>query len=306
MDREILERKWLAGELTEDELVEFRKLEDFELNNEILEGAKLFKASQFSTVKSFDELKPKLTKEEKPVINLRSYKMLYKIAALLVISLGIYFSFFNNTLTNVKTLASQKITFDLPDASTVALNADSKVEYNKKKWADKRELHLDGEAYFKVAKGSKFDVITSSGIVSVHGTQFDVKNRDNYFEVVCFEGVVSVSAHGNYYMLTKGKTYRFLNGKEQLNTTKNNEPNWVNNISSFDSVPLQEVLKELERQYNVVIIVNQIDTKRLFTGGFVHNNLEQALTSITVPFNLDYKRDKLNKITLYNREQSQP
>lgn len=308
MDSENLEKKWVTSELTDNELVEFKKLEDFELNSKIIEGAKLFKASQFSTVKGFDELKSKLNQKQKetPVVKLKSYRALYRIAAMLVVALGLYFAFFNSPLTTEEALASQKVNFELPDASQVALNSNSKIEYNKKTWANKRELTLDGEAYFKVAKGSKFDVITTSGTVSVHGTQFNVNNRANYFEVKCFEGVVSVSKDGKEYMLTQGKTYRFVNGHEELNTTEDTAPKWVNNISSFSSVPLEVVIDEFERQYNVTITVTNVDTKRLFTGGFVHDNFEQALASITVPFNLDYNIDELNKITLTNRDPNQP
>ena len=45
------------------------------------------------------------------------------------------------------------------------------------KWKNERSVNLDGEGFFKVAKGSKFDVETSAGTVSVVGTQFNVKNR---------------------------------------------------------------------------------------------------------------------------------
>ena len=302
MDKESLERKWLANELAEDELVAFKNLDDYELNSKILEGAKHFKASQFSTVKGFDELKPKLANKQFKVIKLQSYKILYRVAAILVIALGLYFTVFNNSITTIEALASQKTNFELPDASSVALNSNSTVTYNKNSWSKKRELTLDGEAYFKVAKGSKFDVITTSGNVSVLGTQFNVKNRNNYFEVKCFEGIVSVSTQGKEYKLTQGKTYRFLNGNEELSITDDESPNWINNISSFTSVPIQVVLDEFERQYAITITVIDVDTKRLFTGGFVHNNFDQAIASITVPFNLDYKKDELNKITLFNRE----
>jgi ferric-dicitrate binding protein FerR (iron transport regulator) len=303
MDKEKLLEKWLVNELTEAELNEFKKLKDFNLNTEIIEGAKQFKASQFSTVKSFDELKENLTKTETPIFKLNIYKVLFRVAAMLVVSLGIYFSFFFNNLTTVQTLASQKTNFELPDASSVTLNAGSKVKYSKKKWSTKRELTLNGEAFFKVAKGSKFDVKTSDGIVSVLGTQFTVKQRDAYFEVICFEGIVSVNSKGKSHKLTKGNTFRILNNVVTTDIIKNNKPPWIDNISTFKSVPLQKVLEEFERQYNVVIASKDVDTKRLFTGGFVHTNLEEALASITIPFNLSFKKNNSNNIELFKIQQ---
>ena len=302
MEEEYLIKKWLADELSDAEREEFKKLDDYDLNLEILENAKYFKASHFSSVKSYNNYKKDLKDKKIPVIKLSNYKVLLRIAALFVISLSIYFAFFFNNLTTVQTLANNNTTFELPDASTVVLNSESNAHYSINKWSQKREVSLDGEAFFKVAKGSKFDVVTSGGIVSVVGTQFNVKNRENYFEVKCYEGIVSVNSNGRSQRLTKGNTYRILNNIISVDSTNTNQPKWIDNISSFKSVPLYEVLNELERQYDVIIVTEKIDTQRLFTGGFVHNNIEQALTSITVPFDLDYKQDQSNKIILFTSD----
>lgn len=296
--------KWLSGKLTDAELKEFKKIDDYQLNNRILEEAKHFKASHFSTVDSYEDFKAKtdLKEKKKPVIQLKSFKMLYRIAALFIVSLSVYALFFMNNLTTVKTLASNKTTFELPDASTVTLNAESKASYSKEKWKNKREIKLDGEAFFKVAKGSKFDVITESGTISVLGTQFNVKKRDKFFEVKCFEGIVSVQSNNKSQRLTKGNTFRIVNGIITVDTTSLEQPEWINNKSSFESVPLYEVLHELERQYDISIKTEKIETDRLFTGGFIHNDLEQALQSITIPLDLSYKKDQQNNIILLKME----
>lgn len=299
MNKEELIKIWLTGELTNSERDEFEKFDDYNLNNEILNDAKYFKASHFSKVKDYADLKSKLKIKNTPVIQFSSYKMLFRIAALFIISSGIYFAFFFNTLTTVKTFASQKTTFELPDASLVVLNVDSKAEFNKNKWTKKREITLEGEAFFKVAKGSKFEVITSDGKIGVLGTQFNVKRRNNYFEVKCFEGVVLVSYHGMEYELTKGETFRALNNTISENNTILLKPQWIKGMSNFKSVPLYEVLNELERQYNVKVITKNIDSLSLFTGAFVHNNLEDALMVITEPFNLTYTKNSANKITIF-------
>jgi len=302
MDKDYIIKKWLADELTDAELEAFKELNDYDLNTKIMDSAKKFKASQFSTVKDYDTFKADLDDTNTPVIKLSSYKMLFRIAALFVIGLSVYFLFFLNTLTTIETLASNKTTFKLPDASLVVLNANSKAEYSKNKWTDKRQISLEGEAFFKVAKGSKFDVLTTKGTVSVLGTQFNVKNRTNYFEVKCFEGIVNVNSNGMSYRLTQGNTYRVINNVVMVDTTIKNQPDWLDNLSNFKSVPLYEVIAELERQYDVVISVQKEDTNRLFTGGFVHTNLEHALASVTVPFNMTYKKDSSNKITIYKIE----
>ncbi|MCB0476331.1 MAG: FecR family protein, partial [Flavobacteriaceae bacterium] len=67
--------------------------------------------------------------------------------------------------------------------------------------------------------------------------------------------------------------------------------------------PLRLVIDELERQYGVEIMTKNIDTNRLFTGGFVNDDLEEALIAISVPFNLNYSKSGSNKIILYTVEE---
>ena len=78
------------------------------------------------------------------------FKPLLRVASVLIITFGIYFTMFYNTLTEVQTFVSQQTTIELPDQSKVTLNADSRIEYNASDWNDNRRLNLDGEARLKV------------------------------------------------------------------------------------------------------------------------------------------------------------
>ena len=53
-------------------------------------------------------------------------------------------------------------------------------------------------------------------------------------------------------------------------------------------MPFKEVIQELERQYDVKVDAQEINTTVLFTGEFVNNDLNLALKSITLPLNIDY------------------
>jgi len=306
MNEENLLNKWLANDLSDAEQKAFEKSEDYELNKKIVERAKYFKAPLFSDEESYAGLKAKLRNKNRnkntAVLKLNFYKVLYRIAAIFILGITVSFFFLFNSTNTKETLASQKIIFELPDASSVTLNTVSKISYSKYRWKNNRKVKLEGEAFFKVANGSQFDVLTSDGTVSVLGTQFNVKNRENYFEVECFEGIVRVSANGELHRLTYGNTFRMINNLVVLDSTISNEPAWLGNKSNFKSIPLYEVLNELERQYNISITTLKVDTSRLFTGGFVHNNLEQALIAITLPFNMSYKNNSTNKTTLYPSE----
>ncbi len=304
MDKDYLIKKWLEDELTPAELKNFEALEDFDMHIKILEGAKYFKASDVSEAADMNTFYERLG-NNKVSKNKNStwYTPFLRIAALIVVLLGIGSLFFVNNNSSINSSIGEKISVTLPDASEVVLNSKSEIVFNKRNWEDKRELTLEGEAFFKVTKGSTFDVITSTGRVSVLGTQFNVKNRKGYFEVQCFEGLVSVHYDEREIKISAGKTFKILDQLATSSITTEVAPQWINNISSFKSVPFYEVLKEFERQYDVVFSLQNIDTSRIFTGGFVHTNLEDGLKSITLPLDLEYKIDSKKYIILYNKKQ---
>ncbi len=298
MEKEILIKKWLNNELNDSEKEAFGKLDDFEINQAIVDNAEYFKASHFSEIDDFEVFKKRYNSYNKPIKKLTWLNPLLRIASVLVIGFGLYFTFLHNSITQVKTVAGEKITVELPDTSEVVINALSSIQYNAKKWDEKRSLQLDGEAYFKVAKGKKFDVVTESGVVTVVGTQFNVKQRPNFFEVKCFEGKVNVVSDTIKRMLYPGQTFRISNHKFSEGTTNSTTPKWAANMSDFESVPFKEVLAEMERQYNIKIINKNVNVDRLFTGGFVHHNLENALISITQPMNMTYELSSSNRVII--------
>ena len=298
MDKEYLIQKWLNEELTDAEKQAFDKLDDSLLNLYIIDGAKHFKASHTQKIDDFNTLKKQYRASKKGTKKLNWLNPFLRIASIIVVALGLYFTFFFNNSTIVKTLASQKMSVELPDHSQVELNTLSSIEYNTKNWDNNRVITLNGEAYFKVAKGKTFDVKTSSGTVTVVGTQFNVKQRNNYFEVKCFEGVVKVVSDTIVRQLLAGDVYKILDGKFSNGKTFVASPKWTNNMSEFNSIPINEVLSELERQYNIEVTFKNIDVNRLFTGGFPHDNLEEALIAITQPMNMTFELSSSNLVII--------
>nr|WP_321233114.1 FecR family protein [uncultured Psychroserpens sp.] len=302
MDKEDLIKKWLNDELTPAEKEAFEQGEDFALHQAIIDGSKQFKASNFSKAETFKDFQSTYQTRKPKTKQLDWFKPLLRIASVLVIAFGIYFTLFYNSKTAVQTFVSQQTTIELPDESRVTLNADTKIEYSKSDWKDNRRLNLDGEAYFKVAKGSTFDVITSQGVVTVVGTEFNVKQRNDYFEVQCFEGIVSVTSNAISKTLHAGDTYRLLNNTFSQDKTTTSIPQWMQNKSTFKSIPFKAVIAEMERQYDIKIIVENVNTERLFTGGFMHDNIDNALLSITQPMDLSYKINVSNDVVIHGNK----
>lgn len=301
MEKEYLIKKWLNNELTPSEKEAFDAMEDSDFHKDIIENAAHFKASHFSNAAHFDQVKSRLTeKEDTP--KLGGMQLLLRLTGVIVVAIGIYFLLFANKITQIETLASQKASIELPDATLVNLNALTEIKYSKKNWDNKREIELKGEAFFKVAKGKVFDVITSEGVVTVVGTEFNVKQRGTFFEVTCYEGIVRVTTPEHEKELRVGDSFRILNDIVSSTTTQELLPEWTSNRSRFNSVPFSEVVSELERQYNVEIEYDSAYKDRLFNGGFVHDSLEFALQSITEPLTLSYTIESNFKVSLTKSE----
>ncbi|MFP4844722.1 FecR family protein [Winogradskyella sp. PE311] len=298
MTEDDLLKKWLNNELTDAEKQAFSERDDYAINQNIIEKAQHFKASQFFETDNFEKFKTNYHNRSS-VKRLTWVKSLMRIASVLVVGLAIYFSFFNTNIIEQRTLAGQKTDINLPDLSKVILNADSEITYDANAWDSKRSLNLKGEAYFKVAKGKTFDVITANGVVTVVGTQFNVKTRDNYFEVICYEGIVKVASGTITRNLLAGDSYRILNKSFSEDKTDDVKPQWTNNKSRFKSIPLAQVIEELERQYNIKVDFKDTNTARLFTGGFAHNNLKNALSAITQPMNLTFEISSSNQVLIH-------
>ncbi len=288
MKHEDLIRKWLDDELNPEELKAFQELEDFEELTTLSNSLMRFKAPQYKTSDELSNVLSKIKSSNSKQTTLWLRPVL-RIAAVIAIMFSVYY--FTTTLdTNIETLAAQKTLIELPDNSAVSLNASSSLTYNKSSWNKERDVNLDGEAFFKVAKGSTFNVNTTDGVVTVLGTEFNVKQRDNYFEVVCYEGSVQVTQNNSDIVILKpGDSFLKINGKliaREKETLL--QPSWMNNESSFKSMPFSYVIREFERQYNVTINPQSIDLEQLFTGSFSHENIEMALKSITLPLNVKY------------------
>ena len=288
MDRDKLLEKWLKDDITQEERKAFDLLEDSSFYKKIAEDASLFKASDFSAMPDFETFKMKMVKHNDNRKAYPWYSPILKIASVIVVAFGIYYFSIVNNMTTVQTLNSQKTSVSLPDESQVILNALSQIAYDKDDWSSNRRIELKGEAFFDVAKGETFDVVTSDGTISVLGTEFNVKQRKDYFEVTCYEGTVRVNTKEYSEILTVGDNFRIYKGAVVSDSHNRDVPEWMDDRSYFDRIPLAEVILELERQYNINVETENVDMYQLFTGGFIHSDLKGALEQISIPLELKY------------------
>lgn len=220
-------------------------------------------------------------------------EVIWRVAAVFVLALGTYFFLSPNNIDLVTPAGTHQI-WTLPDGSEISLNAVSKASYDPETWNKDRIIELDGEAFFDVTKGSTFSVNTSSGIITVLGTEFNVKVREDQFYVHCFEGLVKVQTPDTTLMLPAGSGMRLDHGLlAQESVALGAKPDWFDGESSFNNSSLFDVLHEIERQYAISISFTSEDNSLIetarFSGSFTHEDLNIALKSVCQPFGLNFE-----------------
>ncbi|MFS4493708.1 FecR family protein [Maribacter sp. 2308TA10-17] len=286
--------KWSSGDLSEEQKETFRQTEDYKYYAAILEGTDLLEVPAYDKEKNFERVQQKMATEKKVVQFIP--KWAYAVAASVVILIG--YTFFFNQTTSYETGFGEQLAIVLPDESEVLLNADSELEHKKKDWENKRTLQLDGEAFFKVKKGSTFTVQTDNGSVTVLGTQFTVTSDDGIFEAKCFEGKVRVTKGNLSEVLTKGKAVRLVDNSFENWEFMADAPAWAQEESSFKNAPLSQVIRALEKQFDVTINTDKIDKNVRFSGSFTHSDLQKALRTVFEPLEIKFTFDNENTIDL--------
>jgi ferric-dicitrate binding protein FerR (iron transport regulator) len=291
--------KWLNNELTEAELAEFKKSDAYASYQRIVEATDALEAPDFDMEGALIEVKNRRFLKDTKVVQLAPFKMFLRVAAVVAVLLAGAYLYLNSLNESVTTQYAENKEVLLPDHSEIVLNADSEISYSIKKWDQQRNVNLEGEAFFKVAKGKRFTVITDGGSVAVLGTQFNVENRKGFFEVTCYEGLVSVSFKGEETKLPAGTSFVAINGnKVAAENPDANLPAWLNQESSFKSIPLKYVLAEFERQHDIEVETRNVDTAQLFTGTFSNTDANLALQSISIPSQIKFKFEG-NKVLFY-------
>lgn len=280
--------KWLNNELSEEELIEFKKNPDYSLYEKIKVASSRLKSPDFDHDKMLANILS--NKKEPKVLSFKS-NWVFRIAAVFVISLGLFITYQSNNITYYATNNNLQI-ITLPDNSEVEINNNAKIQYQKWFWKNNREIELDGEAYFKVAKGKTFEVNTDLGKVAVLGTQFNVYAHQDKFEVTCFEGKVKVNYKNQEIILTKGMVVTFEKNIKTEGKTALAKPTWISNKAemSFTKQSLQTIIAQIEKTYNVSIDANSIETEQLFTGTLPNDNLDIALQIISSTYHLQIKK----------------
>ena len=186
----------------------------------------------------------------------------------------------------------ERRSFELPDGSSVQLNANSELRLFPDRWQDtrRREVWLHGEAYFEVlrkAAGTKFVVHADAMEVSVLGTQFNVRTRSGKTDVVLAEGKVQLAVARQKITMQPGDMVSYSATDKRLETRKVkpiDHTAWKDGIIVFNS-PFGAVAEELEALYGVSFHFQDEDMKRQHIQlSAPADNLDQVLEILELVF----------------------
>ena len=188
------------------------------------------------------------------------------------------------------------------DGSKAYLNSGSFIRYPVKFIEDKkREVFLEGEAFFDVAENkNELFIVNSNGIkVEVYGTKFNVRNYTEDFnsDIVLVEGSVGINNSEILEQTILKPGFKGSVNKEnfRVTTTKVNTKiytSWIDGEVIFRNETFGQILKKLERLYNVTIINNKNESSNeLFNAAIDVENedIDKVLEYFNKIYNIEYE-----------------
>jgi transmembrane sensor len=205
----------------------------------------------------------------------------------------------------------QKSQVIMPDGTMAFLNSGTILKYDNSFGKRNRFVELVGEAYFEVSHNKELPFIIRANEVEIEvvGTKFNVMAYpdEEYVETTVTEGKVNVRdiAGTSSLFLTANQKATYHKPTKVLSLKDvNSDPSvsWKDNVLSFDNENFNDVIKKLERWYNISIIVEGKDSlEDRFTLTIRHESLKEVLDliSLTTRFEYAINNDQV-KIT-YNK-----
>lgn len=207
----------------------------------------------------------------------------------------------------------EKLTIKLEDGSEVKLNSGSSIRFPEKFTNEKREVFLEGEAFFNVTPDPSrpFIVHTKSLQTRVLGTSFIVKedalNKEG--SVAVLTGKVQVSIQDSLAASASEKFYlepmdavSFDSNDASLKKSRVNYDDvfsWKDNVISFRDASFQEIKTKLEIWYGVEFEVSKdFLTKQDYTGKFENQTLEEVLMGLSFVYDFDFEINE-NKVSIF-------
>ncbi|MEM6736639.1 MAG: FecR domain-containing protein [Bacteroidota bacterium] len=235
------------------------------------------------------------------------FKRIWAVAAsvALLISVGLVFKLFRAE-QEVYTAGLGEINrITLSDGTNVTLNSGSELIVLANFESDVREVTFSGEAYFKVAKDATrpFIITTATSRTEVLGTEFNLKSYpQEAVTLTLTEGKVAFSGKGHlsdqYATVLPNEQVVLDNRLRKYRVDASKHSAWMHNEWYFNNEPLIEIIKRLERSFDVRISVNRKELlQSTFKGNYRNPILDLLLEDMGFVMNFNYSL-QVKKITI--------
>ena len=202
---------------------------------------------------------------------------------------------------------------ELEDGTRVWLNADSRIWFPEHFAADRRLVRIEGEAYLEVASQPDSPFYVEVGAVQVHvtGTAFNVRHfgEESALAVTLAEGHVCMETNDgatlarilpeqSFLMDTESGAHRVVSADlEQVLA-------WKNGLFNFKDEPLTDIVRELERWYDLHIEVDPSLYSNRYSGNLSrHQNIMEIVHILQQTGELAFVQDARGNIRIIPSEE---
>ncbi|MCT1524515.1 FecR family protein [Sphingobacterium hotanense] len=228
-------------------------------------------------------------------------ELTYTLTDTKIASAGLY-----NTIVTPK---GGEYNLQLPDGSKIFVNASSTIRYPLQFDREKREVELDGEAYFEVKQmvqnnnSIPFIVKTREQTLKVLGTSFNINSYSDRIETTLVEGKVQLSyPNKKGGLLTPNQQSRYHSSQGSFDI-KDVDPfytiAWKDGNFAFENTSLSTVMKDLERWYDVEIEYRGNFSKIRFSGTISkYESIDKVLRAIELTGSVKFKIEERRIIVM--------
>lgn len=162
----------------------------------------------------------------------------------------------------------------LSDGTRVMLNSDSRLKFPQSFSGDTREVYLEGEGFFQVAKDTAkpFIVHCEEYAVRVLGTTFNISayRNDEVSMTTLVEGRVNIECGNTVVALTPGLMATVADSKVTTREVNvDSYISWTKDQFSFSEERLEDLLKKISRWYDVEFLFDDDEIRDYKFSGFM-------------------------------------
>lgn len=191
----------------------------------------------------------------------------------------------------------------LSDGSNIWANSGTKLVYPVVFASDKREIYVEGEIYLEVVRNEKhpFVVKTDMTEVNVLGTSFNVSayknDKQQFVTLVTGSVAIKTTDKKNTTVIKPNQLYTFEKESHSARLQEvdvNEYICWKDGFLIFHNKSLAEVLKKIERYYNVVLIFDPVEISKVTVSGKLDlkSDINETFRIISITASIVYEKEE--------------